>query len=92
MYDIGARVGIEGESQFRAQISRINKDYKSMESYLQTLDKAMERNGRSMEALQAAVQNGANAVAIGLGPVHVDDVAGIDDHNHIGKDGGDGVQ
>ena len=53
MYDIGARVGIEGESQFRAQISRINKDYKSMESYLQTLDKAMERNGRSMEALQA---------------------------------------
>lgn len=53
MYDIGARVGIEGESQFRAQISRINKDYKSMESYLQTLDKAMERNGKSMEALQA---------------------------------------
>lgn len=53
MYDIGARVGIEGESQFRAQISRINKDYKSMESYLQALDKAMDRNGKSMEALQA---------------------------------------
>lgn len=52
-YDIGARVGIDGESQFRAQISRINKDYKSMESYLQALDKAMDRNGKSMEALQA---------------------------------------
>lgn len=52
-YDIGARVGIDGESQLRAQISRINKDYKSMESYLQALDKAMDRNGKSMESLQA---------------------------------------
>lgn len=52
-YDIGARVGIDGESQFRAQIARINKDYKSMGSYLQALDNVMAKNGKSMEALSA---------------------------------------
>lgn len=50
-YNIGPRIGIEGEGQFRAQISRINSEYKSMDSYLKALEKSMEQNGRSQEAL-----------------------------------------
>ena len=52
-YNIGPRIGIEGESQFRQQISRINGEYRSMDSYLKTLEKSMEQNGRSQEALAA---------------------------------------
>ena len=33
-YNIGPRIGIEGEAQFRQQISRINSEYRSMDSYL----------------------------------------------------------
>lgn len=52
-YNIGPRIGIEGEAQFRAQISRINSEYKSMDSYLKTLDRSMAANGKSQEALAA---------------------------------------
>lgn len=52
-YNIGPRIGIEGEAQFRAQISRINSEYRSMDSYLKALDKSMAQNGRSQEALAA---------------------------------------
>lgn len=50
-YNIGPKIGIEGEGQFRAQISRINSEYRSMDSYLKALEKSMEQNGRSQEAL-----------------------------------------
>lgn len=52
-YNIGPRIGIEGEAQFRAQISRINSEYRSMDSYLKTLDRSMAQNGKSQEALAA---------------------------------------
>lgn len=52
-YNIGPRIGIEGEAQFRAQISRINSEYRSMDSYLKTLDRSMVQNGKSQEALAA---------------------------------------
>lgn len=52
-YNIGPRIGIEGEAQFRQQISRINSEYRSMDSYLQTLDRSMAQNGKSQEALAA---------------------------------------
>ena len=52
-YNIGPRVGIEGEEQFRQQISRINSEYRSMDSYLKTLDRSMAQNGKSQEALAA---------------------------------------
>lgn len=52
-YNIGPRIGIEGEAQFRQQISRINSEYKSMDSYLKTLDRSMAQNGKSQEALAA---------------------------------------
>lgn len=50
-YNIGPKIGIEGEGQFRTQISRINSEYRSMDSYLTALEKSMEQNGRSQEAL-----------------------------------------
>lgn len=52
-YNIGPRIGIEGEAQFRQQISRINSEYRSMDSYLKTLDRSMAQNGKSQEALAA---------------------------------------
>lgn len=52
-YNIGPKIGIEGEREFRAQISRINSEYRSMDSYLKALDKSMAQNGRSQEALAA---------------------------------------
>lgn len=52
-YNIGPKIGIEGEKEFRAQITRINSEYRSMDSYLQALDKSMAQNGRSQEALAA---------------------------------------
>ena len=33
-YNIGPKIGIDGEREFRAQISRINSEYRSMDSYL----------------------------------------------------------
>ena len=50
-YNIGPKIGIEGEREFRAQISRINSEYRSMDSYLKALDQSMAQNGRSQEAL-----------------------------------------
>lgn len=52
-YNIGPRIGIEGEAQFRQQISRINSEYRSMDSYLTTLDRSMAQNGKSQEQLAA---------------------------------------
>ena len=52
-YNIGPKIGIEGEREFRAQISRINSEYRSMDSYLAALDKSMAQNGRRQEALAA---------------------------------------
>lgn len=50
-YNIGPRIGIEGEKEFRQQISRINSEYKSMGSYLAAVEKSMETQGRTQEAL-----------------------------------------
>lgn len=50
-YNIGPRIGIEGESEFRRQISRINSEYKSMDSYLKSVEQSMELQGRTQESL-----------------------------------------
>ena len=63
-YNIGPKIGIEGEREFRAQISRINSEYRSMDSYLKALDKSMAQNGRSQEAL--AVKSNVLRQQIGL--------------------------
>lgn len=50
-YNIGPRIGIEGEAQFRSQISRINSEYRSMDSYLKAVEKSMEQQGVTQERL-----------------------------------------
>lgn len=56
-YNIGPKIGIEGEKEFRAQISRINKEYSSMESYTKAVSTAMAQQGKSQELL-ASKSNG----------------------------------
>lgn len=52
-YNIGPRIGIEGEAQFRAQISRINSEYRSMASYTDAVSKAMEKQGKTQSLLES---------------------------------------
>lgn len=56
-YNIGPKIGIEGEKEFRAQISRINKEYSAMESYTKAVTTAMQQQGKSQELL-ASKANG----------------------------------
>ena len=56
-YNIGPKIGIEGEKEFRAQISRINKEYSAMESYTTAVSTAMQQQGKSQELL-ASKANG----------------------------------
>ena len=50
-YNIGPKIGIEGEAQFRQQISRINSEYRSMDSYLKAVEQSMEQQGRTQDLL-----------------------------------------
>ena len=52
-YNIGPKIGIEGEKEFRAQISRINKEYSAMESYTKAVNTAMAQQGKSQDLLAA---------------------------------------
>lgn len=52
-YNIGPKIGIDGEAEFRRQISRINSEYKSMVSYTEAVTKAMEDNGDEQGKLEA---------------------------------------
>ena len=56
-YNIGPKIGIEGEKEFRAQISRINREYSAMESYTTAVSTAMQQQGKSQELL-ASKANG----------------------------------
>lgn len=56
-YNIGPKIGIEGEKEFRAQISRINKEYSAMESYTKAVSTAMQQQGKSQDLL-ASKANG----------------------------------
>ena len=56
-YNIGPKIGIEGEREFRAQISRINKEYSAMESYTKAVSTAMLQQGKSQDLL-ASKANG----------------------------------
>lgn len=52
-YNIGPKIGIEGEKEFRQQLSRINKEYAAMESYTKAVSTAMQQQGKSQELLAA---------------------------------------
>lgn len=44
-YNIGPRIGIEGESEFRESIRKINAEYKTMTAETKALTSAFDANG-----------------------------------------------
>ena len=50
-YDIGPKIGIEGEAEFRRSIRQINDAYKTMRTEMETVTSAFEKNDKSQEAL-----------------------------------------
>jgi len=55
-YDIGPKVGIEGEAEFKKAIADINRSLKTMGTEMKAVTSAYERNDKSAENLTA--QNG----------------------------------
>lgn len=52
-YDIGPRVGIEGEKEFKSAISGINRTLKTMGTEMRAVTSAYDRNDKSAENLTA---------------------------------------
>lgn len=52
-YNIGPKIGVEGEAEFRRQIRNINSEYKTMDSYLKAVEQSMEKQGRSQSLLES---------------------------------------
>ena len=52
-YDIGPKVGIEGESEFRAAITNINQNIKTLGTEMKAVTSAYDRNDQSAEKLTA---------------------------------------
>ncbi len=52
-YDIGPRIGIEGEKEYRQQIQQINTQQKTLATQMQAVTSAFDKNDKSMEALSA---------------------------------------
>lgn len=52
-YNIGPKIGIEGESEFRNQIKKINAEYKTLEAETRAVTAAFEKNGDEQGKLEA---------------------------------------
>lgn len=52
-YDIGPKIGIEGESEFRAAITNINQNIKTLGTEMKAVTSAYDRNDQSAEKLTA---------------------------------------
>ncbi len=52
-YNIGPKIGIDGESEFRAQIRRINDEYKALEAETRALTSTFEANGDEQGKLKS---------------------------------------
>lgn len=52
-YDIGPRIGIEGEAEFRKAISDINTNMKTLGTEMQAVASQFDKNDKSAEALTA---------------------------------------
>ncbi len=52
-YNIGPKIGIEGEGEFRSQIRRINDEYKALEAETRALTSSFEANGDEQGKLKA---------------------------------------
>jgi phage-related minor tail protein len=52
-YDIGPRIGIEGESEFRNAIKQINENMKTLGTEMKVVASQFDKNDNSTEALTA---------------------------------------
>lgn len=52
-YNIGPKIGIEGEAEFRQSIKRINDEYKALEAETKAVTAAFEANGDEQGKLEA---------------------------------------
>lgn len=50
-YDIGLKIGIDGEAEFRKSISNINEEYKTLKTEMATVTSAFDKNDQSQEKL-----------------------------------------
>ncbi len=50
-YDIGPKIGIEGEAEFRRSIRQINDAYKTLRTEMETVTSAFDKNDKSQENL-----------------------------------------
>ncbi len=50
-YDIGLKVGIDGETEFRKSIQNINDEYKTLKTEMTSITSAFDRNDKSQENL-----------------------------------------
>ena len=50
-YDIGPRIGIEGEKEFRNSIKAIDSEVRALGNELKTLSKEYDKNDTSIEAV-----------------------------------------
>lgn len=55
-YNIGPKIGIEGEQQFRKQIREINAEYKTLEAETRKVTAAFEANGDEQGKLEATTK------------------------------------
>lgn len=55
-YNIGPKIGIEGESEFRNQIKKINAEYKTLEAETRAVTAAFEKNGDEQGKLEATTK------------------------------------
>ena len=56
-YDIGPRIGIQGEKEFNDQIKQINDSIRECGSEMKALSSKFEKNGNSQDALVAKNKN-----------------------------------
>ena len=52
-YDIGPKIGIEGEAEYRNAIQQINTKLKTLGTEMSAVTSAYDKNDRSAEALTA---------------------------------------
>ena len=50
-YDIGPKIGIEGEAEFRRSIRQINDEYKTLRTEMEAVSSAFDKNDKSQENL-----------------------------------------
>jgi phage-related minor tail protein len=55
-YDIGPKIGIEGEAEFRKQIQNLTTQQKTLATEMQAVTSAFDKNDKSQEALTAQNQ------------------------------------